>query len=80
MAKKKQSNNTLNKFLVHPNLHGIYLAMRAMPRGKFRAQSEISSVKIDRVMPVLVWGVDPTPPPTVGWQAALELVRLISNL
>ena len=44
--------NTLKKFLVHPNLLGIFLAMRAMPRGKFRAQSEVSSVKIEWVMPV----------------------------
>ena len=54
--------NTLKKFWVHPNLLGIFLARRAMPRGKFRAQSEVSSVKIDRVMPVLVWGVHLTPP------------------
>ena len=56
--------NTLKKFLVHPNLIGIFLAMRAMPRGKFRAQSEVSSVKIDRVMSVWSWGVDSTPPST----------------
>ena len=54
--------NTLEKILVHPNLLGIFLAMMAMPRGKFRAQSEVSSVKIDRVMPVLVWGVWSYPP------------------
>ena len=56
--------NTLYKFLVHPNLLGFFLAMRAMPRGKFRAQSEVSSVKIDRVMSVLVQGggVHLTPP------------------
>ena len=54
--------NTLKKFLVHPNLLGIFLAMRAMPRGKFRAQSEVSSVKIDRVMPVLVGGLILPPP------------------
>ena len=54
--------NTLYKFLVHPNLLGFFLAMWAMPRGKFRAQSEVSSVKIDRVMSVWSWGVDSTPP------------------
>ena len=59
--------NTLKKFLVHPNLLGIFLGMRAMPRGKFRAQSEVSSVKIDRVMPVLVWGVHLTPPPVLSF-------------
>ena len=35
-----------------------------MSRGKFRAQSEVSSVKIDRVMPVLVWGGSSDPPPS----------------
>ena len=56
--------NTLKIFLVHPNLLGNFWIMTAKPRGKNRAQSEVSSVKIERVMPVLVQGgEDSTPTP-----------------
>ena len=55
--------NTLKFFLVHPNLLGNFLIMTAKPRGKNRAQSEVSSVKIERVMPVLVQGGEDSTPP-----------------